>query len=147
MKGFPLQNLIVVWLALAALAIPLLRVGRPASSSEAGSPAALAGPAGEAVPVVLRLRFVHPPQTVALSVEGKTVVLRGEGLERQGEAVLPEKSTALELVLKATWATGAGTTMVEVSAAPHGMAERAQNIWAEAGAVEELVRFDWRAAP
>lgn len=147
MKGFPLQNLILVWLALAALAIPLLRVDRPAILADAGSPAALAGPAAEAVPVVLRLRFVHPPQTVALSVEGKTIELRGEGLERQGEAFLMEKAKALELTLKATWPAGGETTMVEVKAGPHGLAEQGQNIWAEGGAVEELIRFDWRAAP
>ena len=147
MKGFPLKNLIVIVLALAALAIPLLRVDRPAPAREADG-AEIASAVG-AVPVMLRLRLVHPPLTLELAREGIGVPLRGEGLERQGETILTMSGSALELELelKATWPPGTPGTMVEVRAAPDGMPEQQRNVWAEAGTADEIVRFTWRADP
>jgi len=148
MKGFPLQNLIFMVLALAALAIPLLRVNRPAPPAPADAATAGLAPAPKATAVLLRLRFVQPPVTVALTVDGKPVPLRGDGLERGGETTLTsDRGNALELHLQAAWPPGPASTMVEVRAAPDGKPEQVQNVWAEAGAADELLRFTWRDRP
>jgi len=144
MKVFPLKNLLAIVVALFALAIPLLRVDRPAPSRSAD--AAEAVPA-EAVPVMLRLRLVHPPLTLEISKEGKSVLLRGEGLEREGETVLTNDGAALELAFKATWPPGTPGTVVEVRAAPDGIREQQRNVWADAGTADEIVHFSWRGKP
>jgi hypothetical protein len=48
---------------------------------------------------------------------------------------------------KAAWPPGSAATMVEMRAAPDGMPEQQQNIWADAGSADEIVRFMWRTAP
>lgn len=144
MKGFPLKNLLAIVVGLFALAIPLLRVDRPAPSRTADAAAVV--PAGE-VPVMLQLRLVHPPLTLEITNEGKPVPLRGAGLERGGETVLTNDGAALELAFKATWPPGTPGTMVEVRAAPDGMREQQRNVWADAGTADEIVYFTWRGRP
>ncbi len=143
MRGFPLINLLAVAAILAVMLIPLLRVDRPSARRAVEGSAMPA----ETVPVTLLLRGVHAPSVISVTVDGQPVALRGEGLERQGEARMPRRDQALELELKASWPTDTGDTMVEVKAAPDGMEEQAQNVWAEAGAADEIVRFTWRAKP
>ena len=144
MKGFPLKNLIAIVIALVALAIPLLRVDRPAPATAAE---AVEVASAESVPVMLRLRLVHLPSTLEIAREGKTVLLHGEGLERQGATFLTNNGTALELACKATWPAGTPGTMMEVRAVPDGLPELQQNVWAEAGQAKEIVRFSWRVKP
>ena len=138
------MNLLAVSAVLAVMLIPLLRVDRPIvrPSLAAGSAAVEA-----TVPVALLLRCVHAPVEISLTVEGKAVPLRGAGLERQGEALLPVRERAFELELQATWPPGTPGTMVEVRAAPDAMPEQQQNVWAEAGAADEILRFTWRSQP
>ena len=145
MRGFPLLNLLLVSAALLVLLIPLLQVGRPSPPRplprvEPAEPVA-------GVPVLLLLRFVHPPQELSLTVAGKPLALRGDGLERSGAAALPLRERALELEFKAVWPPGTGSTMVELRAAPDGLPELHQNIWAAEAAADEIVSFTWRAAP
>lgn len=145
MKGFPLQNLFIMLLALAGLAVPLVRVDRPVPAAGAAVPVALAG---RPVPVLLRLRFVHLPDKVELTMNGQLIALRGAELEREGETALgTEPGAALEMDFNAAWPPGTPATMVEVRAAPDGKPEQAQNVWAEAGAADELLRFSWRNHP
>ena len=148
MKGFPLQNLIFMLLALGAMAVPLLRVDRPVPGALADVVDAAGAAFTPAVPVLVRLRFVHPPVTVGLTVDGKLVPLRGAGLEREAETTMAtDRGAALELDLKASWPPGTTSTMVEVRAAPDGKPEHIQNVWAEEGAADELLRFTWRDRP
>ena len=145
MKGFPLQNLFIMLLALAGLAVPLLRVDQPTPAAAAAVPEALSA---HPVPVLLRMRFVHLPDKVELTMNGQPIPLRGAGLEREGETALgTEPDAAMELDFKAAWPPGTPATMVEVRAAPDGKPEQAQNVWTEAGAADELLRFTWRDQP
>jgi hypothetical protein len=144
MRGFPLLNLLAVAGALLLMVIPLLRIDRPMRAGVV-SPAE-AGPAA-ALPVTVMLRFVHEPQSVILTQDGQPVAFSGTGLERQAETKMVASERSLELSLKATWPPGAGSTMVEVRVAPEAWAEQQQNVWAEGGAVDEIIRFNWRAKP
>ena len=144
MRGFPLMNLLAVVVVLAALLVPLLRVDRPVErSSLADSPVF----AQATVPVMLLLRGIHAPSEVNMTVEGESVPLRGTGLERQGTTRLRLLDRALEVSVKATWPPGTPATVLELCAAPDGMADQFRNVWAEAGAADEIVRFSWRAQP
>lgn len=144
MRGFPLLNLLALAGALAVLLIPLLRVDRPAAARRMVEPAAAVAPG---VPVTLLLRAVHAPVSLEVTAEGKPVVWRGEGQERQAETTLTAGSAALELEVKATWPAGTPATLLELKAAPDGMEEQMRNVWAEGGMVEEIVRFTWRTTP
>jgi hypothetical protein len=145
MRGFPLMNLLAVGAILLALMVPLLRVDRPQPVPSSSSPAVV--PQQSGTPVMVLLRFVHAPVEASLTVGGKVIPLRGAGLERQGETSLTERGQALEMEFKAAWPPGSAATMVEMRAAPDGMPEQQQNIWADAGSADEIVRFMWRTAP
>ena len=139
------MNLLAVGAILLALMVPLLRVDRPRPVPSSSSPAVVSQQSG--TPVMVLLRFVHAPVEASLTVGGKVIPLRGGGLERQGEAILTERDEALEMEFKAAWPPGIAATMVEFRAAPDGMPEQQQNIWADAGSADEIVRFMWRTAP
>ena len=138
------MNLMAVAGVLAALLVLLLRVDRPVVTPAA---AAEVVAAGVTIPVTLLLRAVHAPAELSLTIAGKPVVLRGTGLQRQGETLLELKERSLELALKAAWPPGTPPSMVEVRAAPDGMEEQVFNVWAESGAADEIVRFTWRVPP
>ena len=139
------MNLLAVGAILLALLVPLLRVDRPRPVPSSSSPAVVSQQSG--TPVMVLLRFVHAPVEASLTVGGKVIPLRGGGLERQGEAILTERDEALEMEFKAAWPPGTAGTMVELRAAPDGLPEQQQNIWADAGAADEIVRFTWRTTP
>ncbi len=139
------MNLLAVGAILLALMVPLLRVDRPRPVPSSSSPAVVAQQSG--TPVMVLLRFVHVPVEVSLTVGDQVIPLRGAGLERQGETILAERDQALEMELKAVWPPDAAGTMVELRAAPDGLSEQQQNIWADAGSVDEIVRFMWRTTP
>lgn len=139
------MNLLAVGGILLVLMVPLLRVDRPRPVPSSRSPAVVAPQSG--TPVMVLLRFVHVPVEVSLTVGDQVIPLRGAGLERQGETILTEPGQALEMEFKAAWPPGTAGTMVELRAAPDGMPEQQQNIWADAGSVDEIVRFMWRTAP
>lgn len=142
------MNLLLVAAALLLLVVPLTRLERgglmaaPAAGTGSGT-----GEQATAVPVLLLLKFVHAPREVAVTVEGKPVVLRGEGLERQGETMMSGTGRELELAVTAAWPEGVERSLVEVRAAPDGLAEQSWNGWAEGGPVDEIARFSWRARP
>ena len=139
------MNLLAVGGILLALMVPLLRVDRPRPVPSSRNPAVVAPQSG--TPVMVLLRFVHVPVEVSLRVGDQVIPLRGAGLERQGEAILAERDEALEMEFKAAWPPGTAGTMVELRAAPDGMPEQQQNIWADAGTADEIVRFTWRTTP
>ena len=139
------MNLLAVGAILLALLVPLLRVDRPRPVPSPGGPAVVSQQSG--TPVMVLLRFVHPPLEASLTVGDQVIPLRGAGLERQGEAILTERGRALEIEFKAAWPPGTAGPMVELRAAPDGLPEQQQNIWADAGAADEIVRFTWRTTP
>lgn len=139
------MNLLAVGAILLALMVPLLRVDRPRPVPSLSGPAVVAPQS--ATPVMVLLRFVHAPVELSLTVGDQVIPLRGAGLERQGETILTERDQALEMEFKAAWPPGTAGTMVELRAAPDGMPEQQQNIWADAGEADEIVRFMWRTLP
>ena len=139
------MNLLAVGAILLVLMVPLLRVDRPRPVPSSSSPAVVAQQSG--TPVMVLLRFVHAPLEASLTVGGNAIPLRGAGLERQGETILTERDQALEMEFKATWPPGTAGTMMELRAAPDGLTEQQQNIWADAGSADEIVRFMWRTTP
>ncbi|MDB6069815.1 MAG: hypothetical protein JWL81_986 [Verrucomicrobiales bacterium] len=142
------MNLLLVAAALLLLVVPLVRLERGGlMAAPTGGAVTGQGKKAADVPVLVLLKFVHAPAKVSVSVEGKPLVLRGEGLERQAETVLSDSGRELELAVTAEWPAGVDRSMVEVRAAPDGLAEQSQNVWAEGGPVDEIARFSWRARP
>ncbi len=150
MRGFPLLNLLAVAAVLLLMLWPLLRVDRPVVAPDpvAATATAMATATDPgSIPVMLGLRFVTEPLSVQVRLEEEVLTLQGSGRERQAVTRLVPADRSLELAVEVVWPPGTGTSMMEVRAAPDGMAEQQQNLWAEDGSLSDIIRFAWRAQP
>jgi hypothetical protein len=154
MRGFPPIHLLLLAVAFALLAVPLVRLtgaSRAASGGGAGS-VVVAGaaehPEGEhvhEVPVRVRLRYAHRPEALAL-MTGETDWLKGVDWQEspvEFEAEMEVGHDGSEFVLEAKWPEGVKSTVVTVEMEPEGMEMRTETRWSDEGRVSDVLTFVW----
>ncbi|MFN0127265.1 MAG: hypothetical protein ACKV19_11335 [Verrucomicrobiales bacterium] len=152
MRSSPLVLLALVAAGFGLVSVPLARltgaerVGRGAGEVRVGP--SVAGAADD-VRAVVRVRYVHEPERVVLSVEGHVVAEfagpweAGGGLRELEVAVPIEEGEPLEVLVEARWPTGTPTTALGVEWEPDGFETRRQTVWAGDGEVVEALTFLW----
>lgn len=141
MRGVPVLRLLIVFLGLAAVAVPLiLLTSGQAKQAEREAPRTTA----RVVRADVNCRFAHKPRFINLSVGDKTLVRidQPENSPVSREIHLaPEEG--LELKLEATWPEGTPETALTVEIVPDEFDARAETRWGE-GTLSEILSFVWK---
>jgi hypothetical protein len=155
MRGFPPIHLMLLAIAFALVAVPLVQLtGKATTAVEAtvGGGQTVQGmdehPEGEhvhEVPVQIRLRFAHRPERVSLKA-GETELLEAlvwNETQAVAEVTLEIGHEGEEYLLEATWPEGTPETAVTVELEPDGLDMKSETRWSEVGEVSDLLTFHW----
>jgi hypothetical protein len=157
MRGFPPIHLMLLAIAFALVAVPLVQLtGKGAAMAEtmaAGRQTEQSldeHPGGahvHEVPVQIRLRFAHRPERVSLKV-GETELLRAlvwSETQAVAEVTLEIGQAGEEYLLEAAWPEGTPETAVTVEIEPDGLDTKSETRWSEEGEVSDMLTFHWRS--
>ena len=142
MRGSPPIQLFLLALAFVLLAFPLARLtGNGAVTARETAPAAEV----QEVPVLIRLRFAHPPRQVSLLQEERDLLA---GADFSSSPVEIETRLRLgtdgeELRLEAAWAEGTPDTAISVEIEPEGHETREATRWSDGPELNDLLLFQW----
>ena len=145
MRGFPLFNLLICLLLSGAMFLPLVLRATHIAPAAAAQAASLPAEAVATMPVLVALKFVHPPQSLKLSAGGKVLTEWTNGsseLRWEQNAELP-KGPRLEFSLAVQWPENTPDTVAEVTVEPDGLAAKTQNLWSGGAAADEVMTFTW----
>ncbi len=150
MRSSPLVSLAVVAGGFALASVPLARLtgAEGARRADAGADTAAASD-GSSVRSLLRVRYAHEPERVALTHEGSVIAefsgpwdaARGQ-VERDVTIRLPE-GEPLEVMVEAEWPAGTPPTALGVEWEPDGLETRRRTAWTEVGSLAEALTFSW----
>ena len=142
MRGSPPIQLFLLALAFALLAFPLAHLtGHGAVTARVAAPAAEM----REVPVLIRLRFAHPPRQVSLLQEDRDLLA---GADFSTSPVEIETRLRLgtdgeELRLEAAWPEGTPDTAISVEIEPEGHESRELTRWSDGPELNDLLLFQW----
>lgn len=142
MRGSPPLHLALFLIGFAFLAVPLVKLTSAPAARTAFTP--VAAVVSEKVPVLVRLRFAHPPVKVRLAL-GSQILVDGpvqSPHELTHEIKLPPDG--IELSLSATWPDGTPDTAVTVELEPDALDARSETRWSIGPSLEEVIPFVWR---
>ena len=142
MRGSPPIQLFLLALAFALLAFPLARLtggGAVVASAEAMTTRVLE------VPVLIRLRFAHPPRQISLRQEEHDLLAGADFSSSpvEFESRLRLGADGEELRLEATWPEGTPDTAISVEIEPEGRETREVTRWSDGPELNDLLLFQW----
>jgi len=145
MRGFPLLNALAVLAGMALLWFPLSRLtgrdrGMPAPSSTAET---VVGDAP--IPIVLRLRFAHPPLRASVSHLGALLWESDDpdAMEAGFESALAIPPEGIDLALDADWPEDTPETALQLEVEPEALESRTAVVWGR-GSLHEILTFVWQ---
>ncbi len=155
MRGFPPIHLMLLAIAFALVAVPLVQLtGRSAREEGLAAETKLQSGEGdlgasgeEKTPVQIRLRFAHRPERVSLMV-GERELLEGlswSELQAVVETQLVIGEDGDELWVSASWPSGTPDTALTVELEPDGLEQKSETRWSEAGELSEVLTFHWKS--
>ena len=145
MRGSPPVQLALLLLGFFVVGVPLVQLTH--GRSEAVVPKAVALKAGEARPVLVRIRYSQKPSKLEVRKGGENVLPQG------GLAVSPVEIHAafsrvreegLEFSVVAEWPAGTPDTALTIEVEPDGFEERSQTFWSIDGRIEDAALFTWK---
>lgn len=162
MRGFPPVQLFLLGLVFCLLAFPLASLtqgyGDAASSHDQarlhdGDMQIVKGggehPEGEhkhvEVPVLVRLRFAHPPLTVSL-MQGDEELAEKLDLSVspvEFKAGMEVSHDGNELIVSATWPEGTPETALTIELEPDGFETLSETRWSSGAELNEVLTFTW----
>ena len=142
MRGSPPIQLFLLAIAFALLAFPLARL---TGGGAATAPNMAKATAAQEVPVLIRLRFAHPPRHASLQQEGRELLAGADFSVTpvEVEAKLHLGADGEELRLEAAWAQGTPDTAVTVIIEPEGLEAREVTRWSDGSELNDLLLFQW----
>jgi hypothetical protein len=127
MRGSPLLNALIAFLAIALLGIPVQRLTR-AVAIAAPTPAPVAADAEQKVPV--ELRFTTPPKSVRIQHLGKVIWSADEpGTSADAELTLAWPKEGIDLLVEIDWPDDAPLSAARVVLTDPDNNERTETIW------------------
>jgi hypothetical protein len=142
MRGSPPLHLSLFLIGFALIALPLVQL---TSATPRTMPvAASTAPETQDVPVLLRLRFAHLPETVQLS-HGDSVLFSGRPEAVQETThVMALPAEGVEFSLRVQWRPGTPDTAVTLEVEPDALDAQAQTRWSSGLTLDEVIPFMWR---
>jgi len=138
MRGSPLLNALIAFLAIALLGIPVQRLTR-AVAIAAPTPAPAAADAGQKVPV--ELRFTTPPKSVRIQHLGKVIWSADEpGASTDAELTLAWPKEGIDLLVEIAWPDDAPLAAARVVLTDPDGNDHTESIWG-AGPTNKVLTF------
>lgn len=150
MRGFPPIQIFVLGLLFGLLAVPLVQLtgNAPVKTSDehAGGSEHPEGDHKHAeVPVIIRLRYAHKPESISLKAEGQELLAKLDlsAALIEVKARIEVSHEGNELSLEAKWPEGTPDTALTVEIEPEGFDTRSETRWSSAAALNEILTFHW----
>jgi hypothetical protein len=141
-RGSPPIQLFLLALAFALLAFPLARLTGGANAAARETPPT---ETATEVPVLIRLRFAHPPRQISLRQDDRELLANADfsASPVEVESRLRLGSDGEELRLEAAWPEGTPDTAISVEIEPEGHELREQTRWSDGPELNDLLLFQW----